>query len=57
MQSTSDRNTTALATLRIIVGVFFVLFGEYKVFGTDFTLRGGFEEWSEVSSPKVLTRG
>ena len=24
---------------------FFVLFGEYKVFGTDFTLRGGFEEW------------
>jgi uncharacterized membrane protein YphA (DoxX/SURF4 family) len=40
-----DRNATALATLRIIIGIFFVLFGEYKVFGTDFTLRGGFEEW------------
>lgn len=40
-----DRNTTALVTLRIVVGVFFVLFGEYKVFGTDFTLHGGFEEW------------
>jgi thiosulfate dehydrogenase [quinone] large subunit len=38
------RNATALATLRILVGMLFVLFGEYKVFGTDFILRGGFEE-------------
>jgi hypothetical protein len=30
-----DRNATALATLRILDGMFFVLFGEYKVFGTD----------------------
>jgi thiosulfate dehydrogenase (quinone) large subunit len=45
MQSTFDRNTTALATLRIIVGSLFLLFGEYKVVGTDFTLHGGFEEW------------
>ncbi len=45
MPSRYDRNTTALATLRITVGIFFVLFGEYKVFGTDFTLHGGFEEW------------
>lgn len=39
-----DRNATALATLRIFVGIFFVLFGEYKVFGTGFTLHGEFEE-------------
>ncbi len=40
----TDRNATALATLRIFVGIFFLLFGEYKVFGTEFTLHGGFEE-------------
>jgi hypothetical protein len=40
-----DRNATALAILRIPVGMFLVLFDEYKVFGTDFTLRGGFDEW------------
>jgi thiosulfate dehydrogenase (quinone) large subunit len=39
-----DRNATALATLRITVGIFFVIFGEYKVFGTGFT-HGQFEEW------------
>jgi len=39
MQARRGRNTTALATLRIVVGVFFVLFGEYKVFGTDFIVR------------------
>ncbi|MDQ1453811.1 MAG: thiosulfate dehydrogenase (quinone) large subunit [Acidobacteriaceae bacterium] len=44
MQTQHNRNATALATLRIIVGIFFVLFGEYKVFGTEFTLHGGFEE-------------
>jgi hypothetical protein len=38
------RNATALATLRIFVGIFFLLFGEYKVSGTEFTLHGGFEE-------------
>jgi hypothetical protein len=48
-----DRNATAFATLRILVGMFFVLFDEYKVFGTDFTLRGGFE----ASSPRAFTRG
>lgn len=45
MPKMSDRNTTALAMLRIIVGIFFILFGEYKVFGTEFTLHGGFEGW------------
>jgi uncharacterized membrane protein YphA (DoxX/SURF4 family) len=45
MLDVRHRNATALATLRIFVGIFFLLFGEYKVFGTEFTLHGGFEEW------------
>ncbi len=44
MQPKSDRNTTALITLRIIVGTFFLLFGQYKVFGTSF-IHGGFETY------------
>jgi thiosulfate dehydrogenase (quinone) large subunit len=31
--------------LRISVGVLFLIFGEYKVFGTAFTLGGGFQFW------------
>lgn len=42
---TRDRNTRALSILRVGVGVLFLLFGEYKVFGTQFTLGGGFEGW------------
>ena len=38
-----NRNTRALALLRIGVGVLFLIFGEYKVFGTQFTLGGGFQ--------------
>jgi len=34
-----------LAGLRIAVGVLFLIFGEYKVFGTQFTLGGGFQSW------------
>jgi thiosulfate dehydrogenase (quinone) large subunit len=48
MTTTSDpciRNTYALALLRIGVGVLFLIFGEYKVFGTTFTLHGGFQFW------------
>jgi thiosulfate dehydrogenase (quinone) large subunit len=41
----TDRNTLALAGLRIAVGGLFVIFGQYKVFGTHFTLHGGFEGW------------
>lgn len=41
----TDANSRALAMLRIGVGVFFLIFGEYKVFGTQFTLRGGFQYW------------
>ncbi|HKW45893.1 MAG TPA: DoxX family membrane protein [Gemmatimonadaceae bacterium] len=40
-----ERNTRALSLLRIGVGILFVLFGEYKVFGTQFTLGGGFQGW------------
>jgi uncharacterized membrane protein YphA (DoxX/SURF4 family) len=39
------RNTQALAALRIAVGVLFLIFAEYKVFGTQFTLHGGFQFW------------
>ena len=41
----ADRNSTALALLRIAVGVLFLFFGEYKVFGTEFAWHGGFEGW------------
>jgi len=41
----AERNAQALAFLRIGVGVFFLVFGEYKVFGTQFTLHGGFQFW------------
>ena len=41
----TSRNTRALALLRIAVGVLFLIFGEYKVFGTQFTLGGGFQFW------------
>lgn len=44
MQPAHSRNATAIALLRIFVGIFFLAFGEYKVFGTAFTLHGGFEE-------------
>jgi uncharacterized membrane protein YphA (DoxX/SURF4 family) len=41
----TDSNARALAFLRISVGIFFLIFGEYKVFGTQFTLHGGFQFW------------
>jgi thiosulfate dehydrogenase (quinone) large subunit len=34
-----------LAVLRIAIGVLFLIFGQYKVFGTHFTLGGGFQSW------------
>ncbi len=45
LSMTPDRNTRALALLRIGVAILFLFFGEYKVFGTQFTLGGGFEGW------------
>ncbi len=35
-----DRNAFALAGMRIVVGLFFATFGEYKVFGTQFVSSG-----------------
>jgi len=34
-----------LAGLRIAVGTLFLIFGQYKVFGSQFTLGGGFQTW------------
>src|SRR5690349_22643461 len=44
-QPSTDVNSRALAMLRVGVGIFFLIFGEYKVFGTQFTLHGGFQFW------------
>jgi thiosulfate dehydrogenase [quinone] large subunit len=41
----TDRNSRALAALRIAVGILFLIFGQYKVFGREFTLDGGFPSW------------
>jgi hypothetical protein len=41
MRFSRNLNAVAVAVLRVAVGVFFTIFGEYKVFGTQFTLRGG----------------
>jgi thiosulfate dehydrogenase (quinone) large subunit len=38
-------STKALAVLRLAVGILFLIFAEYKVFGTQFTLGGGFQSW------------
>ena len=43
--SDSIRNSYALAVIRIGVGILFLIFGQYKVFGTGFTLHGGFQFW------------
>jgi thiosulfate dehydrogenase (quinone) large subunit len=41
----AQQNAIALAGLRIAVGCLFLIFGQYKVFGTQFTLHGGFQQW------------
>lgn len=38
----------ALTTLRIAVGCIFLIFAEYKIFGTRFTRGGGFQYWINV---------
>ncbi|HZR64207.1 MAG TPA: DoxX family membrane protein [Terriglobales bacterium] len=35
----------SLSALRVAIGILFLIFGEYKIFGTQFTLHGGFEYW------------
>lgn len=39
------RNSKVFAGLRIAVGCLFLIFAEYKVVGTKFTLGGGFQYW------------
>ena len=41
----NSRNALALAGLRIAVGCLFLVFAQYKVFGTQFTLGGQFQSW------------
>jgi thiosulfate dehydrogenase (quinone) large subunit len=48
-----NQNSRALAVIRIGVGLFFLIFAQYKVFGTQFTLHGGFQFWIN----KFLTEG
>ena len=45
MSLETDRNARVLAGLRVAVGALFIIFGQYKVFGTQFTLGGGFQSW------------
>jgi thiosulfate dehydrogenase [quinone] large subunit len=40
-----DRNTLALAGLRMAVGILFLIFASYKVFGREFIFGGGFQFW------------
>src|ERR1700675_4114601 len=48
-----DRDTMILAALRLAVGALLLLFAQYKVFGTQFTLGGGFQFWIN----RFLTEG
>lgn len=38
-------DSAAFAGLRIAVGILFLIFAQYKVFGTQFTRGGGFQMW------------
>ncbi len=40
-----DRNTLALAALRLAIGILFLIFATYKVFGREFIFGGGFQFW------------
>jgi len=43
--TTDENNSIAIAGLRIAVGCLFLIFAQYKVFGSQFTLHGGFQWW------------
>jgi thiosulfate dehydrogenase [quinone] large subunit len=45
VRNSLDRDRKAFTGLRIAIGVLFLIFAEYKVFGTQFTLGGGFQGW------------
>ena len=44
IQPRNDDNAVALALLRIAVGLFFIIFGQYKVFGSGF-VHSGFRDY------------
>jgi thiosulfate dehydrogenase [quinone] large subunit len=46
LQQRNDANAVALALLRIAVGLFFIIFGQYKVFGSGF-VHSGFRDYLE----------
>jgi len=48
-----SQNARALAVLRIGVALFFLIFAQYKILSTQFTLHGGFQFWIN----KFLTEG
>jgi thiosulfate dehydrogenase [quinone] large subunit len=48
-----DPNARAQAVLRIGVALFFLIFAQYKILSTQFTLHGGFQFWIN----KFLTEG
>jgi uncharacterized membrane protein YphA (DoxX/SURF4 family) len=45
MKGADESNARAMAVLRIGVGILFLIFAEYKVFGTQFIWHGGFQFW------------
>ena len=51
--SSDSQNARALAVLRIGVGLFFLIFAQYKILSTQFTLHGGFQFWIN----KFLAKG
>jgi len=48
----SDANAMALALLRIALWFFFVIFGQYKFFGTGF-VRSGFRAPSSLKTIEI----
>ncbi|HEX4005324.1 MAG TPA: DoxX family protein [Acidobacteriaceae bacterium] len=46
LQQRNNANAVALALLRIAVGLFFIIFGQYKVFGSGF-VHAGFRDYVE----------
>ncbi len=44
MRNISDGLPQTISVVRIATSIFFLLFGEYKVFGPEFT-HGGFQEY------------
>ena len=44
-RSNTSPSLAALIGLRVAIGVLFLIFAEYKVLGTQFTLGGGMEMW------------